>query len=248
MSFHKRVQQITYKITKSDTTKIVKIIGNNHLILEEKLEKISPLINVTHSSDKSFIASRIAKYINTYQFSSVCDFGGGNGEFLEALGKSLKTKEFEKVCIESNTEWYEPYQFNKEGIKYILWNSKNELELNYDIVFAISVLHHLDTQEKNIFFSSMPKGTLLIIKEHDVRNSIDADVINWEHHLYHLSKSSDIASYLKAYKTNFISKSKLIEELKMYDFDIVDEFGRLFDKSIDTKNPSCLYWLVVRKN
>lgn len=248
MSFHKRVQQITYKITKSDTTQIMKIICNNLLTFHEKLEKISPLIKVTHSSDKSFIASRIAKYINTYQFNNVCDFGGGNGEFLEALDKSLKIKEFEKVCIESNTEWYEPYKFDKEGIRYELWDSKNELKLNYDIVFAISVLHHLDNQEKHKFFSSIAKGTLLIIKEHDVRTSIDTDVINWEHHLYHLSKSSDIASYLKAYKTNFISKSKLIEELKMYDFDIVDEFGRLFDKSIDAKNPSCLYWLVVRKN
>lgn len=246
MSFCKRVEQIVYKIIKSETSKIIKIIISKNLNLEAKLYAISPLVKTQYTPDKSFIASRIGKYLGTYTLNSVCDFGGGNGEFLEALSKHFNAK-VEKVCIESNTEWYEPYKFNKENIKYELWDSKSTINLNYDVVFAISVLHHLNNEEKKLFLGCVPKGTILIIKEHDVKSSIDKDVIDWEHHIYHLTKSSDVTDYLKTYKTNFMSKLDLIGELQTFGFELIDEFGRLFDKAIDKKNPSCLYWIVLRK-
>ena len=120
----------------------------------------------------------VSKDINNY-----LDIGCGDGNITTALGKLLKA--IHVHCIEVFTN------NNNNNIEYFYIDKKRKPILSYpdkyfDVITAFMSLHHivnLSDMVDEIYRILKPDG-ILIIKEHDCWNSIDAMLIYIEHNIY----------------------------------------------------------------
>ena len=97
----------------------------------------------------------------------------------------------------------------------------------------------------------------MIIKEHDKVDDNILNIINWEHHLYHIVTMpndeltiNDLEQYMITYISNFKSKKEFDEIIESYNFTSVVELNRQFKPFInhDNLNTTNLYWKVYKKS
>jgi hypothetical protein len=265
--------------TKCNIDKILGIIFKNTSfeITPAKLSEISNVIFSNTSctkylpNNKSHVANKIITYLQTRTpliFNTpspiIADIGGGNGDLLQCMYNSHRLPHTKLLCIESDKEWSEPYSFSCPQVNYLLWNGispffgVNNQSLN--LITATVSLHHmndytLEQLMKNIEANALP-GSLFIIKEHDCVTNYDRNIIDWEHHLYHITQLNKIitlneaAEYLNfPYIANFKSKSQFDDFIKSFGYAKIDEFDRHIghQNGEDVYNPTNLYWSIYQK-
>jgi hypothetical protein len=236
-----------------------------NLFYVSRLINNSPDFKPPEERERSYISNNLSEYISkNYKTDNItkikiADIGGGNGQILREIGKNLEISKDNLFCIEQKTPWTEPYAFsNNEFIEYVFWDNKTipTIEpLSLDIVFIMVTLHHMNDETINNTFENLIRlskvGSFLIIKEHDCKTTEDKYVIDWEHHLYHLNETplqteEQIAKYKTEYIDNYKTKTTWDNTIEKYGYSIVGEFNRFFERTIDTKNSSNLYWKVYR--
>lgn len=260
------------KIIKSEKNKISveKILTETHSYSNKKMLQISKLFNFATTliarTNRTFISNKLSKYIlNTYVDTSsitIADIGGGNGEILRELGENLRLPKENLFCVENLTSWSETYDFsNNDKIQYIFWNNVTIPKIkrnSLDVVLIMVSLHHMTDNTINNLFNNLTElskiNSILIIKEHDCKTNDDLYIINWEHHLYHITKNNplnnaDIVKYKESYMDNFKTKCYYDKLIHGHGYVDVAEFNRLFDRNSvpDTKNPTNLYWKIYKK-
>jgi len=264
MNFNQRIKLLVNKIVKIKNKNIIEQIllkdtGNSN----KKFIKISKLIHSSHqlNQNRLFISTKLAnfisKYFNNKKQLYIADIGGAEGYVLKEIGEMLQLTKKHLYCIEPLTPWTESYNFlNDKYIQYVFWDGIEIKNLKpLDIVIIMVSLHHMtDDTMKNLFSSiNVKPGGLLIIKEHDCNTPEDKYVINWEHHLYHLSSlniqnEDEIKNYKQQYIDNYKSKNFYDEFITLcYGYEPILELNRLFENNNDYKNPTNLYWKIYRK-
>ena len=244
---------------------IIKTKIENEQIINSML-KINQILESNHitkniKNDKQWVADNIINILKSYDInnnSQIIDIGGGEGYMLSSIHTSFEIDKNNLYCVEQLDEWAEKYDFNKyDNFNYIFWDNKyiNIPDNSVDVALIMVTLHHMtDDTLKNLMENLkriMKNNGLIIIKEHDCINDNIVNIINWEHHLYHiLMSSNDMISYdqLDKYLKNFINNYKSKKNYdKMFEnngFIIVDEYNRSFEKTIERErnNISRLYW------
>ena len=225
------------------------------------------------SNKKNFIGDKIMHYITSMNIpisndSTIMDIGGGNGDMLQYFSENIHIPKDKLICIESVSDWYEPYTYtNGDIVTYQLWDSVSPFAVipnALDIVFIMVALHHMsDDTITNVFTNlqtSMKSGAYLFIKEHDCQSFEDNYVIDWEHHLYHIIEAdgnaltkANVEKYFQhIYISNFKSKAYFNSLICSNGFELVSELNRFAEPSLkpneyDAYNPTKLYWNVYSK-
>ncbi len=98
-------------------------------------------------------------------------------------------------CVENKSSWLEPYQFSNK-INFVFWNNTciNIESNSIDVVIIMVMLHHINDETiakviENVKRLLKPNG-ILIIKEHHCNSLETKHLINWEHHLYTLTRQN----------------------------------------------------------
>ena len=209
----------------------------NELPLEEAMEKIYELSNEYMSSKirekvekpPDYISRIIAKKTNANEQRTYVDIGGGNGNVLSHIrGKIVGdagTIRDNYVCVESATNWAEPYAFDRDNIKYVFWdnNSIQVADGFAHVILCMVSLHHMDDRTIVCALREMRRilcrGGVILLKEHDCSSTEVKWLIEMEHHLYHvrtqsmLGKSLHAKEYLASCVFNFKSR---VEWLRLF--------------------------------
>lgn len=270
------VNKIFKTLTKKHKLEIVELIKkytntNNWNNLHDLMKCIHSFIlsvsyNHTHTNNRQqYISNKIVTYLKKYYFmnKSTCilDIGGGNGNVLSCIKNTVSyLKKENLICIETQTDWVESYEFSNENISYLFWNNIN-IELPEDhanVILLMVAMHHMKDNTinnclQNLYKLLKPNGVLLI-KEHDISDS-NYMCVELEHHLYHINdilkcnKELDVDLYLKNSINNFKSKEEWKKIICSYNFRHVCSLNRFLDNSMqdDGKNVTNLYWDVYIK-
>ena len=218
---------------------------------------------------QDFIVSKILNFIRTYSQNRITeqtrfvDIGGGNGNVLQQMNSTLDLIEQKHnfICVETQTDWIETYDYNNKNISYIFWNNDSlQIEDNsVDYILCMVSLHHMTDETIETTFKEINRilkpGGMLFVKEHD-SNEYSKKFVELEHYLYHIMDSAyqykiiDINTYFENSIDNFKSIQKWRE--------LIETFGGLHWKKTtnrfldgpfvnDNKNASNLYWEVYIK-
>lgn len=268
-----------YKFLKMNDQKFIKqlILKNKPETLKETLTKISEIIlnsvnalNLKRDENRQdFIVDKMMDYLkNNYpdilnSEISVVDIGGGNGNVISTINTKVNGNKNNFVCVETKNEWVESYPCDNDNILYKYWNNDvidipNE---SCNLVLCMVSLHHMKGETINNVINEIKRilknGGILMIKEHDAETITTYNLIEWEHHLYHIldcaynKKMVDADEYMKHSINNFNDKSYwhiMLE--KTHGFELKDRTNRFLDgpyKNRDYKNPTNLYWEIYEK-
>lgn len=259
------LKDIIIKCSNSFDSIINAMIQINNILNKYSFRK---LIDINKSNpNHEYVALNISNVIkefygDKYNYSDMLigDIGGGEGDVIKYIGKTLNIPSTNLYCIEQEI-WSEKYNF-ANNINYIFWdnidiNLQNE---KIDLFLLMVSMHHMPDSVINNALANiskqLKKDGLVIIKEHD---NIDNDVlktINWEHHLYHIVTMSNeeltikhLEEYIITYISNFKSKKSFDELFESYGLTPIIELNRQFKPLIrnDDLNSTNLYWKVYKK-
>ena len=95
---------------------------------------------------------------------------------------------------------------------------------------------------------------LVIIKEHDCSSKIINNIINWEHHLYHIMLSENITEslineYLENLTSNYKSYIEINNIFQSNGFKKIVKLDRDFKEikqQFNINNPTNLYWSIYK--
>jgi ubiquinone/menaquinone biosynthesis C-methylase UbiE len=267
---HKIILKDIYDIIiKCDNNKldlINSIISINKLLLNNKLKNQSQYdINPSHNYVGLNLSNIISNLISKSDIKSdinILDIGGGEGNILNIIGNKLNIPFNNLYCLETNDDtWYEKYNLTNR-LNYLIWDNIN-INLkddSFDVIIIMVTMHHMN---EHTLYNLLPninrllkKNGIIIIKEHDAINQELTNIIDWEHHLYHIFKSKEndftennLTKYLTKFINNYKSKLKYDEIFKSYNFIPVKELDRQFKSlnNYDLKNVTNLYWKIYSK-
>lgn len=250
--------------TQNTNESIIKSMSNINYVLNNY--RFKKLIDTYKSNPHhKYVALSISNIIKKYFPEKnnelvIADIGGGEGNVIKFIGDNLNIPDKNLFCIEQN-EWSEKYAF-ENTINYIFWDNVNINlpENSVDICLLMVSMHHMsDTIINNVLTNInklLKKDGIIIIKEHDALNTDVINVINWEHHLYHIMTVSNeeltnekLNSYLMAYIDNFKSKKTFDNIFNEHGFCGIEEMDRQFNPFInhDELNSTNLYWKIYKK-
>jgi ubiquinone/menaquinone biosynthesis C-methylase UbiE len=246
-----------------DLNNIFKSYSVNKLIKNVNINHEWVSLNLTQII-KNYCTNYCTNYLDINNINNkykIVDIGGGEGDVLNMIGTHLNIPQSNLYCIESKNEWSEYYNFAK-NINYIFWDN-NYIDIDndsIDVIIIMVAMHHMSDQNINNLLSNAyrilnPNG-IIIIKEHDL-NILDLkQIIDWEHHLYHIISTSNdnltqdkITNYLDNFINNYKSKEEFDKYFTNYGFKSIIELDRSFKIKIkdDIANVSNLYWKIYQK-
>ncbi len=142
------------------------------------------------------------------------DFGGGIGDVSSSIAKNLNLKK-ENSFVTDIQNWLGK-EHTDEYVKYITYRYLKTNELPFDnnkfnLITCLQVLHHIDDKEYTIsqLKRIIKDDGILIIREHDSRNSYDRTMIDIEHSLHAYSMDEQGIDYFQNYHDNYMSKEEL---------------------------------------
>lgn len=264
-----------FKFTNAYDRKSIKhiISSTRNVDLATSLSKISNIILKYSSTLKrdehrqDFIANKLISYITKanpdllHKDMMVTDIGGGNGDVISNICEYVKGEPSHFMCVETENEWVESYSHTNTNISYTFWNNKH-LDIpdaSCDIVLCMVSLHHMTHETIQNALSEihriLKKDGLLFIKEHNNDSQYTEQIIEWEHHLYHIldcaynNTAVNPDEYLHKSIHNFQSKTQWNAFLHEAQFDLIDTTNRFLDGPLqkDAKNPTNLYWCTYQK-
>jgi ubiquinone/menaquinone biosynthesis C-methylase UbiE len=239
-----------------------KLIKIDNLITKYNLNKFSGNINNHHL----YIVSRLIDIFcsnkdlyNINSNSTILDIGGGNGDILNILGDNFNIVSNNLYCLEqSNDNWSESYS-KTNNVTYITWDN-HYLDLpdnSIDLIIIMVTIHHMSDETiynllKNIQ-RILKKDGYVIIKEHNMVNYNVKQLIDWEHHLYHLmsdhkNTNINIDKYIETFINNYKSKEDYDQLFDSIDLTGIQEYNRQLENKNDDNNVTNLYWKIYRKS
>lgn len=248
------IKQLNNLILQSKNN-ITTILNINKLLIENNINKI------TENRFHEWISNNIIDLIKKYKFDNnikILDIGGGEGNILNHISINYNIPFCNLYCLEQK-EWCEKYQF-KNKINYIFWDNINiDINYNIDIVLIMVALHHMTDETINNLLLNikriLKKDGLIIIKEHDCNNDNIKNIVDWEHHLYHIIMNNNIDeeninNYLNNSIINYKSYYQIDEIFQNYGFTNELKLDREFKKFIkfDDNNPTNLYWNIYKNS
>jgi SAM-dependent methyltransferase len=272
-----RIEMLCKKIFKGkDARPLITVIMSGldanttiHRVSELAFPLVAQNQKQREEDDKSFIGKKLADYLKyklRVPFNSMIDVGGGNGNLLHYFATHYHIPKQQLVCVESVNEWAEPYQYtHNDTITYELWDSASPWLTagngtagngTMDVATCMVSLHHMPDPILNLAVQqthdALKSGGILCIKEHNCVNADDAMVIDWEHHLFHISdmgrslSEDEVNAYLCGYIDNFKPATEFNKLMSSHGFVKIEMLNRFFERAPDP-NPSNLYWGVYRK-
>ena len=239
-----------------------KLIKIDNLITKYNLTKFSGNINNHHI----YIASRLIDILSSnkhlYNISSnstILDIGGGNGDILNTLGNEFNIVSSNLYCLEQlNDNWSESYS-KTNNVSYITWNNQNiDLPDNsIDLIIIMVTIHHMTNDTISNLLKNiqriLKKDGYVIIKEHNMVDYDDKQIIDWEHHLYHLMSNHkniniDMDKYIETFINNYKSKAEYDQLFNSINLIGIQEYNRQLENKIDDNNVTNLYWKIYRKS
>jgi SAM-dependent methyltransferase len=265
---YERIKQVVCKIVKKNQIQspIIQIILNTSLSEKEKIIQISGILRslpfIRKKQDKSFIVSRLSAFLKKYclvKYPIIADIGGGNGLIVRDIGKTIHLPKENLYCIEPLQPWCEPYPFSyQQEIQYIFWDNERipvVKDHSLDIVLMIVSLHHMTKETMSNLLNNLSRlcklGSIVIIKEHNCMTEEDRYVIDWEHHLYHITThpifdESGYQQYKESICHQFQRKTEIDTQMEQRGFESLLELNRLFEVTEDKNNPTNLYWKIYK--
>ncbi len=165
--------------------------------------------------------------INDY--TKYLDFGGGIGDVSSSIAKNLKLKK-ENSFVTDIQNWLGK-EHTDEYVKHITYRylKTNLLPFEnetFDLITCLQVLHHIP--DKKYTISQLRKviknNGILIIREHDCRDSQDRTMIDIEHSLHAYAVDEQGIDYFQNYHDNYMSKSELATLMTEGGFELVNNF------------------------
>ena len=247
---------------------ILNVINNQDINIINKLEIIDnilvPFKRQLSIDRQDFICNQIATYIREYPYvlkinpnTNILDIGGGNGNVLSFLGHKYDISASQLVCLEEQdniTDKSFTYDFSHKNISYKFWDNISDIESQkFDIIICMVSIHHMtDKFIKDKLIPSIKQwaspNAVLLIKEHDIQDSLTFNITLWEHHLYHILETKTLNSeqYLSSFIGNFKSKSEIEELIKSsLNGELIQTFTNVFQpvqSQFKNTTPSKLYW------
>lgn len=263
MTDQKFIKQLIVK-TKPDTLK-----QNLTKISEIILKYMTALKLKRDDNRQDFIVDKIIDYINKKNQAlltpkvSIADIGGGNGNVISAINKKVKGAKENFICVETKSDWVESYPCDNDNITYKFWDNDaiDIPDKSCDIVLCMVSLHHMKDETVQTVIQEISRilksGGKLLIKEHDAETPTTLNLIEWEHHLYHILDCGYNNQLINAdeYMTHSINnfRPKLYWQIMfedMFDFTFKERMNRFLDgpySDKDYKNPTKLYWDIYEK-
>ena len=216
---------------------------------------------------QDFIVSKITAFLRAHApsimnaYLAAADIGGGNGNVLSGINNDVHGDRERFTCVENISNWSETYDFNHTNISYTFWDNQSIhiADHSCDVVFCMVSLHHMTDEVVAVALAEIrrilkPAG-LLMIKEHDANSPSAKQLIDWEHHLYHIldcAYSGQTLNYemYKRTTNNFKSKETWKKMIETYSFKFGVRTNRFLDGPYiadDAKNATNLYWDVYTK-
>jgi ubiquinone/menaquinone biosynthesis C-methylase UbiE len=283
MSRYNPLDNLIHKIFKflksNDKIKINNIIletpSDNNKLLIQNINKISNIVlkyNLNKNENRQdYIIDKIISAVNRMKPEIlnknivIADIGGGNGDVLSGINKrtGINGDKNNFICVESKTDWVESYPCDNTNIVYKYWNNDTiDIKDNScDLVLCMVSLHHMNNDTIynaiNEIKRILKEDGLLFVKEHDSDDNQTLQLIEWEHHLYHIldcaysGKKTNAEEYLKYSINNFNAKGYwqyLFEN--MFSFKLKNRMNRFLDEinnEEDAKNITKLYWDIYEK-
>ena len=165
--------------------------------------------------------------INDY--TRYLDFGGGIGDVSSSIAKNLKLKK-ENSFVTDIQNWLGK-EHTDEYVKHITYRylKTNLLPFEketFDLITCLQVLHHIP--DKKYTISQLRKviknNGILIVREHDCRDSQDRTMIDIEHSLHAYAVDEQGIDYFQNYHDNYMSKSELSTLMTEGGFELVSTF------------------------
>ena len=165
--------------------------------------------------------------INDY--TKYLDFGGGIGDVSSSIAKNLKLKK-ENSFVTDIQNWLGK-EHTDEYVKYITYRylKTNLLPFEnetFDLITCLQVLHHIP--DKKYTISQLRKvikpNGILIVREHDCRDSQDRTMIDIEHSLHAYAVDEQGIDYFQNYHDNYMSKNELSNLMSEGGFEMVNTF------------------------
>ena len=157
------------------------------------------------------------------------DFGGGIGDVSSSIAKNLKLKK-ENSFVTDIQNWLGK-EHTDEYVKYITYRYLKTNYLPFDngifeLITCLQVLHHIP--DKKYTISQLrrvisPSG-ILIVREHDCRDSQDRTMIDIEHSLHAYAVDEQGIDYFQNYHDNYMSKNELANLMIEGGFELVSTF------------------------
>lgn len=281
-----RLIQKIFRFLENNEKQLIKTIinnaNNNYIEISSALTQISNIItpimtakNINRDEDRqNWIANQILKYITENidimptNDLKIIDIGGGNGNVLREINSTLKTKYNVEtmpnnfICVETQSDWVENYEFDNESIKYCFWdNNSIPIESNTaDIVLCMVSLHHMSNETIQATLSEINRilkpGGYILMKEHDASSRTVTRFIEWEHYLYHILDKGYTRNfinpdeYISQNIDNFKSKNTWQRLFEENNFKYIESISRGLEKDkpiYDSNNVTNLYWDIYRK-
>ncbi len=165
--------------------------------------------------------------INDY--TKYLDFGGGIGDVSSSIAKNLKLKK-ENSFVTDIQNWLGK-EHTDEYVKHITYRylKTNLLPFEketFDLITCLQVLHHIP--DKKYTISQLRKviknNGILIVREHDCRDSQDRTMIDIEHSLHAYAVDEQGIDYFQNYHDNYMTKSELSTLMAEGGFELLDTF------------------------
>ena len=123
--------------------------------------------------------------------SKILDFGGGNGAILSYFADKMDLDPANAISLDIETWQGNIHSKGYNNITYKVIKPKETLGFarnTFDIITCFQVLHHIEpsilNQTLESLSSSLKKGGVLILREHDCENLETSLLIDIEHTLY----------------------------------------------------------------
>ena len=182
----------------------------------------------------------ILKAINSGSVVNHLDVGIGNGFITNAIVTKLNTWSY---GIDIKDERHEIIK-NKRSFTFQKYDGVNINVGLFDIVTIFMVLHHivkLDDFLTNLY-NCCNKNSIIIIRDHDINNKVDENMVRIQHDLLDILYSDTI--YSENYQ-KYYNKSELIKHMTDHKFKYINEFSD--NKYITRNNPTNYLYLVFKK-
>lgn len=225
-----------------------KIYESLSIFVPEKFEEFDR-VSVRVKQINSVLESKEFELLNKKDLIYL-DFGGGNGEITSAISEKIKNKKENSFCVDV-ISWFDNTRENlyeNISFKYINSNKLDFKDNSVKFITCFQVLHHIKNYQDIIkeFYRVMIPGAILIIREHDSRDSLDSILIDIEHSLYETTmkkKDSDNnLKYLNKYEAYYTSKNELLNLMLQNKF---KDITTIFDSKLSVPVKATRYYYSV---
>lgn len=162
-------------------------------------------------------------------YTKYLDFGGGIGDVSSSIAKNLKLKK-ENSFVTDIQNWLGK-EHTDEYIKHITYRylKTNFLPFEketFDLITCLQVLHHIPDKKYTVsqLRNVIKNNGILIVREHDCRDSQDRTMIDIEHSLHAYAVDEQGIDYFQNYHDNYMSKSELSTLMTEGGFELVNTF------------------------